>query len=134
MPLAGRRAVLVVEDDPDAREVLELLLARRGHEVQAVATGEEGLELLRERAFDAVLTDQNLPGMSGTEMLDEAFAAHLVARDRVLICTAAHRVDGRGVPVMTKPIDVEAVARFVDGRRLHPELDRPTRSGAYPQR
>lgn len=57
-PLPASRAVLVVEDDPDARHLLELMLVRRGHDVIAVGSAEVGLDLLRRRTFDVVLTDE----------------------------------------------------------------------------
>lgn len=121
-PLPVSRAVLVVEDDPDARHLLELMLARRGHDVIGVGTAELGLDMLRRRTFDVVLTDENLPLMSGTRMLHEAFSEGLLVPERALVCTADPFVrPGAGVRVMTKPLDIARIAQFVEGRA-------PTRS------
>ncbi|MFJ4687429.1 response regulator [Streptomyces sp. NPDC088789] len=60
--------VLLIEDDPSVREGVELGLRRRGHEVTAVATGEEGLAALPERRPDLVLLDLMLPGVNGVEV------------------------------------------------------------------
>ncbi|MFJ6655055.1 response regulator [Streptomyces sp. NPDC091377] len=60
--------VLLIEDDPSVREGVELGLRRRGHEVAAVATGEEGLAALPELRPDLVLLDLMLPGVNGVEV------------------------------------------------------------------
>jgi len=62
------RSVLVIEDDARIRRVLQMTLQREGLEVAAAATGEDGLDRLRERAFDVVLLDLMLPGRSGFEV------------------------------------------------------------------
>ena len=67
--LNGRR-VLVIDDYAANREILHNQIAAWGMRDQGVASGEEGLRLLREAAvagdpFDAVLLDWNLPGMDG---------------------------------------------------------------------
>lgn len=122
LPIA--RTVLVVEDDDDARALLKLMLARRGHLVTDVATAEDALELLRARSVDVVLTDENLPGMSGTRLLHEAFAEGLLVPERALVCTADPFVrPPTGVRVMTKPLDIARVAQFVDGRAPTPSLE-----------
>lgn len=94
-----------------------LLLERRGHAVIDVATAEAALEVLRARTFDVVLTDENLPGMSGTKLLHEAFSEGLLVPERALICTADPFVrPSQGVRVMTKPLDIGRIASFVEGR------------------
>ncbi|MET8825564.1 response regulator transcription factor [Streptomyces sp. NPDC004610] len=60
--------VLLIEDDPSVREGVELGLRRRGHEVAAVASGEEGLAALPEFRPDLVLLDLMLPGVNGVEV------------------------------------------------------------------
>ncbi|MEV7808590.1 response regulator transcription factor [Microbispora sp. NPDC088329] len=59
--------VLLIEDDPAVRRGVTLGLRRNGHETEAVATGEDGMESLAPFAPDIVLLDLMLPGMSGLE-------------------------------------------------------------------
>jgi CheY-like chemotaxis protein len=70
MPVAAVTplSILVVEDNPDARAMLSELLLLLGHSVEGAGSAEQGLEMLAERAFDVLLTDHSLPGMSGLEM------------------------------------------------------------------
>jgi signal transduction histidine kinase/CheY-like chemotaxis protein len=57
--------VLVVEDHPVNRMVLEAWLTSQGHQCSMAANGEEGLDAARSRAFDLILMDVNMPVMDG---------------------------------------------------------------------
>lgn len=61
-------AVLLIEDAPLVRRGLQLALSRHGHDVQAVETGEEGLQEIEQRPPDLVVLDLMLPGMDGFEV------------------------------------------------------------------
>src|ERR1700683_5327366 len=60
--------VLLVEDDPAARQGLELALRRLGYGVRAAATGEAALRDFRDAAADVVVLDLMLPGLDGFEV------------------------------------------------------------------
>ncbi len=60
--------VLVVDDEPVVRAALSEVLAAEGHAVTACADGPAALERFREEAFDLVVTDLSMPGMSGWEL------------------------------------------------------------------
>lgn len=70
--------MLIVDDDPDVREVLSTVLEAYGHEVSVAAGGVEALGVILERGRPSVaLLDLRMPGMSGEELQDallEAFA------------------------------------------------------------
>ena len=61
-------AVLLVEDDPAARQGLELALRRLGYEVRLAETGEAALAGIGEATVDVVVLDVMLPGMDGFEV------------------------------------------------------------------
>ncbi|MHB8875274.1 MAG: response regulator [Myxococcaceae bacterium] len=71
----GATRVLVVDDEDIVRQVLCTLLERKGYPFEAVADGEAAVALLREKPFHLVITDKNLPGLSGLDVLREAKAA-----------------------------------------------------------
>ena len=60
--------VLLVEDDPGARQGLELALRRLGYEVRSAETGEAALAGIGEAAVDVVVLDVMLPGVDGFEV------------------------------------------------------------------
>src|SRR3954464_4889357 len=71
-------AILVVEDDPDIREMLSTLLQIAGFVVVSCESAECGLNALREQEFDCVVTDYALPRQSGLWLLDNAKAEGLI--------------------------------------------------------
>ena len=72
MTALGRPRVLVVEDDPDAREIIVRSVTDVGATATAVASAAEALEALRERGpADVVITDIGMPGDDGYALLRE---------------------------------------------------------------
>jgi DNA-binding NtrC family response regulator len=61
--------ILIVEDEPKLRRLLELDLSEEGHRVLSAADAEQGLNLVRQETLDIVVTDLKLPGMDGLEFL-----------------------------------------------------------------
>ncbi len=64
--------VLLIEDDPFERQRVRELLQTAGYDITSAGSGDEGLELLRARRFDAVVLDLVMPGMSGLDVLRAA--------------------------------------------------------------
>jgi two-component system, NtrC family, response regulator AtoC len=63
--------ILIVEDEPRMRRLLEISLSEDGHTVQTAEDAEKGLAQLRKNSIDLVVTDLKLPGMNGLEFLHE---------------------------------------------------------------
>ncbi|WP_308128132.1 response regulator transcription factor [Modestobacter italicus] len=62
------RSVLVIEDDPRIRRIVQLTLEREGLQVTEAESGEAGLARLAEQDFDVILLDLMLPGQDGFEV------------------------------------------------------------------
>jgi len=69
--------VLLVEDDPLVRSVLERLLRAMGHRVESAESGDAALELLAHDAppLDLLVTDVLMPGINGPELADRLVAS-----------------------------------------------------------
>jgi CheY-like chemotaxis protein len=65
---ATKTVILCVDDEEIPRALRRLILQKHGYEVITASSGEQALEMLAERHFDLVLTDQIMPGMVGTEL------------------------------------------------------------------
>jgi DNA-binding NtrC family response regulator len=63
--------ILIVEDEPRMRRLLEISLGEDGHSVHSAGDAESGVIYLRREPVDLVLTDLKLPGMNGLEFLQE---------------------------------------------------------------
>jgi CheY-like chemotaxis protein len=67
--------ILVVDDDEIVRLLLRTVLERRGHSVIEAENGDEGLRCYRSAPADLVITDIQMPGMDGLQMIKELRSA-----------------------------------------------------------
>jgi two-component system response regulator VicR len=128
------RAVLVVEDEPNIRELVALHLQLDGWTVTQTGDGQEALRLARAEAFDLIILDLMLPGLDGMTVLG-ALRRDAPARDVPVLLLTARRDESDKVlglesgadDYLTKPFGVrELVAR---ARAL---TRRPRASAAVP--
>ena len=63
--------VLVVEDNDSVREVLTILLSRRGYRCESATNGREAMDKVAHGHFDVVITDVNMPEMDGITLTRE---------------------------------------------------------------
>jgi DNA-binding response OmpR family regulator len=113
------RTVLVVEDEPNIRELVTLHLQLDGWTVTAAGDGQEALRLARATPFDLVILDLMLPGLDGMTVL-RALRREGAARDVPVLLLTARRDESDKVlglesgadDYLTKPFGVrELVAR-----------------------
>jgi DNA-binding response OmpR family regulator len=67
----GNKRVLVIDDNPDMRRTMQMLLETEGFAVSVAADGEEALRLQRELPAAVVITDIFMPGKEGIETIFE---------------------------------------------------------------
>jgi DNA-binding response OmpR family regulator len=84
--------VLVVEDEPNIAQFIRRGLIYKGYEVDVAETGEEALDVARERPADLVILDLMLPGMDGIEVCRRLRAAGDVA---IIVLTARDKVSDK---------------------------------------
>lgn len=63
-----KTVILCVDDENIPRTLRKLILEKQGYEVIVATSAIEALEILKTTRFDLVLTDQMMPGMTGTEL------------------------------------------------------------------
>src|SRR6201998_2092452 len=68
-PMSGSGSVLIIDDEAEIRESLQTLLEMEGYDVEAAATGQQGLNRIGQRAFDLILLDLALPDRNGMDIL-----------------------------------------------------------------
>jgi GAF domain-containing protein/DNA-binding response OmpR family regulator len=122
-PVAG--TVLVIDDEPAVRDLMQRFLGKEGFRVVAAASGEEGLRWARELRPDAITLDVMMPGMDGWAVLSALKADPEVAEIPVIMLTI---VDDRNLgyalgasDYLTKPIDRERLVTVLKQHRR----DRP---------
>jgi two-component system chemotaxis response regulator CheY len=72
-----RRCILVVEDEPVVRRMNASALQRAGYQVDTAKDGAFAWELLGSRRYDLMITDNNMPRLTGVELIEKLFAAHM---------------------------------------------------------
>ena len=70
------RTILVVDDEEHVRTALSRVLGDAGYTVLAAESGEEALEVLREQPVKLLISDNNMPGMSGLDLLKDVRRSH----------------------------------------------------------
>lgn len=61
--------LLWVDDEMELLKAYVIFLEKKGYEVVTATNGQDALDLCRERAFDLIFIDENMPGLSGLETL-----------------------------------------------------------------
>ena len=103
-PVGCRAArILVIDDEEMLRKAMAEVLKLAGHEVEYAGGGREGIERFRQGAFDVVLTDLGMPGVSGLEV---ARAVKEVDPETfVILCTGWREIPGSGESLHDKGVD-----------------------------
>jgi DNA-binding NtrC family response regulator len=63
--------ILIVDDNREIRSILEEYLREEGYQAEGAGDGQEALEMHHETPFDLIITDLNMPGMTGIELIKE---------------------------------------------------------------
>ncbi len=84
------KTILIAEDHESNRQLLALLLEQAEYDVRLAADGLEALEEMKKTAFDAVITDWNMPRMNGLEFLAHSRVAW---PETPVIVVSAHAAD-----------------------------------------
>ncbi|MGZ3426537.1 MAG: hybrid sensor histidine kinase/response regulator, partial [Polyangia bacterium] len=111
--------VLFVDDEPDARELVSMVLCDAGAMVSAASSADEALQLLDRESFDVMVSDIGMPGEDGyslmrkvraraTPMPGIALSAFTSAQDRERALSAGFTTH------LPKPLDATALISFVD--------------------
>ncbi len=125
-----KKKILVIDDDVSLRRVVEFTLEQAGYEVLSARTGSEGLELFQRHRPPLVITDVQMPGISGYEVLEKIKAAD--SDTLVMLITAFSSVENAVEAIkmgaydyVTKPFSrdqlVLAVAKAFEYRGLRRE-------------
>ncbi len=135
MDPAPKASVLYIEDDPASRLLVERTLRFAGYHVLVAERGLQGIDIARRERPDIILTDINLPDLSGREVTSILRSDASFQYTPIVALTAQTQSDQREMTMvsgvngyLTKPIDVEAlpgqVAEYLGGMQdLRPDSD-----------
>ena len=80
--------ILIVDDEPEITEMLCKYMSLKNNECTLKNSGKEGLEVLENDSFDAMILDLAMPEMTGFQVLDELKKQDKVVSSNILVLTA----------------------------------------------
>ena len=126
---------LIVDDEPDIRELLELTLGRMNIDTRSAANLADARKLLQECRFDLCLTDMRLPDGDGLELVEAIQQQHPDLPVAVITAhgnmeTAVQALKLGAFDFVSKPVDLQVLRNLVNGAlklASFPERDRRSR-------
>jgi CheY-like chemotaxis protein len=117
--------LLLVEDEPGIRRVLQHYLQRRGHQVDVAREGGEALTLIAQTAasnpYDVIISDIRMPGIGGDRLLEELQARGDGFDRRIIFISGdaassqtKRLMDDARVPMLYKPFALEDLSSMVE--------------------
>jgi CheY-like chemotaxis protein len=119
---AKPRNVLVVEDNDLNRQMVSVMLSRRGHQVTAASNGLEALDAVRKQQFDFIFMDIQMPIMDGLEACRRIRELEGTDQHTPIVAMTAHTIQGDALMCLeagmddyiSKPIDPQLVFQVLE--------------------
>lgn len=124
--------IVVIDDDQSIRETITNFLKRQGYYVESSENGKEGLELIKRRTPDLVISDYKMPGMTGVELLEKT--KEIDSKIHFIIITAfddmkttVEAMQKGAYDFIEKPLETEklkiVIKRALENKKLSEKLD-----------
>lgn len=112
--------IVVAEDDPHILRLISMWLRRQGHEVREARNGQIARELLDAQAADVLVSDVNMPGMDGLQLVEHVMQNQRIERGVVVLTNRWDHSEIRGqlarwgVHVLPKPFSPTKLSELVE--------------------
>ncbi|RRV06152.1 sigma-54-dependent Fis family transcriptional regulator [Pseudomonas sp. v388] len=124
--MSPRQKILIIDDEPDIRELLEITLGRMKLETRSARNVAEARDWLARESFDMCLTDMRLPDGNGLELVQHIQQSYPQLPVAMITAhgnldTAIHALKAGAFDFLTKPVDLHRLRELVKSAlRLHP--------------
>jgi CheY-like chemotaxis protein len=113
------KTILVVEDNPDAREMISYILSEHGFSVMTAEDGLAALDIVKDKEPDLIITDIQMPNLDGIEMIKRmrvlfrSKAVPIVVMSAFSSGATQEALDAGANQSAAKPMHVESLLRLV---------------------
>lgn len=123
--MSEKKDILIVDDDPDFVEAVKLIVEKGGYNVRVAYDGQEGIEMVNEKAPDLIVLDVMMPVMNGHEACTKIKSDEKTAEipiilltavaDRVTTSTYTHRdmLESEADDYMPKPVEPKELLELI---------------------
>ena len=115
--------ILAIDDNEDILKLLDTVVTGRGHNLTQVRNGKEGVKLIEEQNFDAVLLDLAMPEFSGLDVIESLKKSNHLKDQNIIIFTASSATDkviaellkNEGISsCIRKPVKIKFLMKKID--------------------
>lgn len=125
--------ILVIDDEESMCNFMEIMLAKEGYSVDTADCGRDGINLLKQKQYDLVIADLNMPEMSGIEVLKEIRS--FKSDQEMIVMTAFASVDSAieamkqgAADYITKPFKIDEIKLIIEKSINRRELVRENKN------
>ncbi len=127
------QTILVVDDEPQACEIISDALTARGHKVDSACDGRDALERIKGKAFTIVITDMDMPRMDGMELIEHLGREYphidvIAITGHIMKYKYTEVVEAGAADFITKPFSLNELEaklnRLIRERGLREQLER----------
>jgi len=115
--------ILGIDDNEDILKLLKTVLTSKGHDFTQALNGKDGVKLIEEQNFDAILLDLAMPEFSGLDVIESLQKSNKLKDQKIIIFTASSATDKEigellqnvGVSsCIRKPVDIKTLIKKVE--------------------
>lgn len=136
--MKSKGKILVVDDEPNIRRILQAAFERSGYAASAAESAEEALARLAVDSFDLMITDVMMPGITGVELMEQARSRWpempvLIMTAYGTIPQAVEAIKCGASDYITKPFDLEHVKKAAAFWVKQPSKRKPSATSSIPK-
>ena len=115
--------ILGIDDNEDILKLLKTVLTSKGHDFTQALNGKDGIKLIEEQNFDAILLDLAMPEFSGLDVIESLKTNNKLKEQKIIIFTASSATNTEidkllkydGVKIcIRKPVDIKILINKVE--------------------
>jgi len=115
--------ILAIDDNEDILKLLDTIITSKGYNFTQAGNGKDGIKLIEEQHFDAILLDLAMPEFSGMDVVESLKKSNILKDQKIIIFTASSATDkeigellqNEGVSFcVRKPVDIKFLIKKIE--------------------